>query len=246
VTPAPVPEATPTNEGLAPGLEVTGVFDAGRLAAAHADALAGRSFTFIRVDARYTDGELRQRDRSVLRYAADGERFRYDLRQTDRSEGADTTSRIRRYADGTRVYQAVTRANETSYDVLRTAGGSTSDPARVFPSNATNERGLARLFVLVDTEVTGERVAGGTRVYRVATPAPQSVPPLRNITLVANVTETGLVRDYRLRYDVVRSGRQVEVVVRTTYRDVGETTVTEPVWLERATEAVGRGPTARR
>lgn len=243
VTPAPVPAGTPPPgaEALAPGLAEDGVFDAGRLAAAHAEALAGRSFTLVRTDARYTDGTLRQRDRSVLRYAAGGERFRYDLDQTDRREGANETARIERYADGERVYVAVTRGNTTSYDLLRASDGSTYAPTRVFPANATNERGLARLFVLIDTEMIGEWTVDGRTVYRLRTVGSQSVPPLRNTTFEANVSETGLVRSYSLEYDVMRSGTSVRVVASTTYRALDETTVTEPPWLERAKEAVRRG-----
>jgi hypothetical protein len=241
VTPAPVPEATAAPGTLAPGVAADGVFDADRLAAAHAAALAGRSFTLVRVDSRYTNGSLERRDRSVLAYGATGTEFRYDLRQTDRRDGANATSRIERYADGERVYVATTRDDETRYELLRASDGSTYAPTRVFPENATNERGIARLFVLIDTEVTGERTVDGRTVYRLATPAPQAVPPLRNVTFVANVTEAGLVRDYRLSYDVVRSGRPVRVVASTTYRSVGETTVVAPPWLDRAREAVRRG-----
>ncbi|MFC7228517.1 hypothetical protein N0B31_13985 [Salinirubellus salinus] len=243
VTPAPVPAATPAPSAttLAPGLGTGGVFDAGRLAAAHADALAGRSFTLNRTDSRYVNGTLSQRDTSLLQYATGRERFRYDLRQTDRRGGANATSRIERYADGERVFVAVTRGNETRYDLLRSSDGSASAPTLVFPENATNERGIARLFVLIDTEVTGERTVDGRSVYRLASPSPQTVPPLRNISFVANVTETGLVRDYRVSYDVVRSGRQVRVVTHTSYRGVGETTVPEPPWLGRAEAALRNG-----
>lgn len=243
VTPAPVPGGTPppSAETLAPGLDEGGVFDAGRLAAAHADALAGRSFTLVRTDSRYVDGSLVQRDRSVLRYAAGGERFRYDLQQTDRREGANQTARIERYADGEQVYVAVTSGNRTRYELLRASDGSAYAPTRVFPANATNERGLARLFVLIDTEVVGERTVDGRTVYRLRTVGSQSVPPLRNITFVANVSETGQVRSYRLEYDVVRSGQSVHVVASTTYRALDETTVKEPPWLARAEESVRQG-----
>jgi hypothetical protein len=218
------------------------VFDSGQLAAAHEAALAGRSFTLVRTDTRYTNGTLSQRDRSVLRYGASGREFSYDLRQSGRGADGDETSRIQRYADGERVYVAVTRGNRTSYDLLRASDGSDYDPARVFPANATNERGLARLFVLIDTEVTDEWTVDGRRVYRVATPSPQTVPPLRNITLVANVSETGLVRSYRVAYEVTRSpDHRVTVVARTTYRAVGETTVPEPSWLGRAKAALRNG-----
>lgn len=240
VTPAPVPAGTPVPGGdtLAPGLAADGVFDSGRLAAAHGAALAGRSFTLVRTDSRYTNGTLSQRDRSVLVYGADGRRFSYDLRQTDRRDGENATSRIRRYADGERVYVAVTRGNETTYDLLRASDGTPYDPSRVFPANATNERGLARLFVLLDARVTDEWTVDGRTVYRVATPDPQTVPPLRNITFAANVTETGLVRSYYLEYDVTRATGPVRVVANTTYRDVGTTTVSEPPWVASARGAV--------
>lgn len=241
VTPAPVPTGTPRAVGLdtlAPGLGPDGVFDARRLAAAHADSLAGQSFTVVQRDRRYANGTLVLGDRSVLRYAAGGHRFDYDLQQTDRRDGANATSRIQRYADGERVFVAVGRGNETTYDVLRASDGSLYAPERVFPANATNRRGLVRLLVLIDTEVTDEWTVGGRTVYRVETTGPGALPPLRNISFVANVTETGLVQSYQLSYEVTRSTGRVHIVAGTTYRDVGTTTVTEPPWVERAKAAL--------
>jgi hypothetical protein len=108
----------------------------------------------------------------------------------------------------------------------------------VFPQNATGESALARLLVLVSVEVTDRWTVNGETVYRVETPAPQSIPPLRDITLAANVTETGLVREYRVAYDVERSGRPVRVVATVKYRRLGETVVEPPAWLPEAKRTV--------
>jgi hypothetical protein len=231
-------DEAPDTAALAPGLAADGVFAANRLAEAHAAALANRSFTIVQSNTRYTNGTRTQNDRSVLEYGAGGRQFEYDLQQTDSRGMQNITSRYQRYADGDQVYIAETRTNETSYRLLRAADGSLSEPSSVFPNNATNTRGLVRIFVLVDTEVTSQRTVGGTTVYRVATPGLQTLPPLQNISFVAFVAETGFIRSYQLEYDVARSTESVHIVANTTYRAVGETTVSEPLWVDTAQAAL--------
>jgi hypothetical protein len=236
VTPAPIPvsDESLATEALAPGLATDGVFAANRLAEAHAAALANHSFTVVQRNTRYTNGTLQQGDRSILQYGADGRQFVYDLRQTDRRGMQNSTSRYQRYANGEQVYIAETQTGETSYRLLRAADGSLSDPSQVFPDNATNTRGLVRVFVLVNTEVTSTRTTNGTTIYRVETPGPQTLPPLQNISFVAFVAETGFIRSYQLEYDVVRSAELVHIVANTTYQAVGKTTVSEPRWVDAA------------
>lgn len=242
-TPVPVPTDASgggSGDALAPGLATTGVYAPDRLARAHASALAGRSFTLERrVETTGVDGTLRQRDRSVLRYGPDRRRFAYDLVQVDRRGERETRSRIRRYADGERVFVALTRGNRTNYSLLRGPDGALYDPERVFPQNATGERTLERVLLLADTRVRERSTVDGVPVYRVATLAPQSVPPLENLSLVAQVTADGLVRGYHLTYEADREGRRTLVDVRVTYRRVGETTVEPPPWVEVARAATG-------
>ncbi len=245
VTPAPVPDGEAVDRGrparLAPGLAADGVFDAGRLARAHADRLAGRSFTRVRTDTRRVNGSLRQRDETTLMYAAGGDRFRYRLNQTTRGSEGVERSEIDRYADGNRVLVASRDANGTEYEVLAGPTGDPYTPAQVFPGNATGATSLARLLTLVDVTVTDRRTVDGRRHYRVETPARQDIPPLRNISLVATVTESGLVRNYRLSYDVERGGRQVRIVVTVAYDRLDRTTVEPPSWLPEARAATGAG-----
>ena len=70
VTPAPLPRETPTPRGptaLAPGVSAEGVFDAARLADAHAAALSGTSFTAVRVERRrYANGSFRSLDSATV------------------------------------------------------------------------------------------------------------------------------------------------------------------------------------
>lgn len=245
VTPAPVPDDGAVDRSrpdrLAPGLAADGVFDAGRLARAHGDRLAGRPFTRSRTDTRRVNGSLRQRDETTLMYAAGGDRFRYRLNQTtQRAEGVER-SEIDRYADGTRVLVASRDANGTEYEVLAGPNGDAYTPAQVFPRNATGEASLARLFRLVDVTVTDRRTVDGRRHYRVETPARQDIPPLRNISLVATVTESGLIRDYRLSYDITRGEQRVRIVVTVAYDRLDRTTVEPPPWLPEAKAATGVG-----
>jgi hypothetical protein len=61
-----------------------------------------------------------------------------------------------------------------------------------------------------------------------------------NATLVAHVTRSGLVRDYRTEYTAATEGGEPVTVTRTvTFTAVGNTTVGPPPWYDRAQSTDG-------
>lgn len=239
VTPVPLPASNASDDRvapgeLAPGVEASGVTDAGRLARAHASVLATRGYTVDQTLARtHPNGTVESRYVTRAQFAAGSGRFRASLTQTDRVDGRLSTRRVERFADGTQVYEAATDANATRYRVVRAPDGTLRSPAAIYPTNLTNDPAIARLFTLVETDTTDQWVENGTRYLRVESPGSADLPPLRNVSLVATVTESGLVTDYRVEYDVRRNGVRVHVVVAVTYTDVGDTTVRAPDWIDR-------------
>lgn len=242
LSPAPVPDDTGNDRlasgELAPGIDGSGVRDADRLADAHAAVLADSSYAVTQTISRTgPDGSLQSRYVTTARYAATPGRYRVALAQTERADGGLATREVVRYADGERVYEAVTGDDATRYGPVRGPDGEPISPGAIYPGNFTNRRAIGRLFALVRTTTTGTRVVNGTRVVELAsttTPPGSDVPPLRNVTLAATVTESGLVREYRIAYDVVRDDRPVHVVVAVEYRGVGTTAVAAPPWFDRA------------
>lgn len=239
VTAAPVPEATARPGVLAPGVTEAGVTDPGRLAAAHARTLEATSYTVNQtLVQRWTNGTLRSRYVTVARFGAEPGRFDARLEQVDRENGQLRTRRVHRYGDGERVYIATTEGNDTDYRLLRYPDGAPRDPTDVYLRNLTNVLAVERVFTLVPTDTTGTFTENGTRFVRVESTAPTTILPLRNVTVTATVAESGVIRSYRVRYDVTREG-ELRATVALRYSNVGTTAVTDPPWLDR----VGNGTT---
>lgn len=239
VTPAPVPEGTGTPQSpseLAPGVTAEGVFDPVRLADAHAAVLSNTSFTAVREERRrYANGSLRSSYRSTVRMSAAGDRFHYELNQTDVRDGRPVEQRLARYADGSVVYVATTRGRETTYSVV---GGpeAPADPSTVLPGNATARFGVLRLFGSLRFDVRGNRTVEGRTVYRLTVEnGSRTLGGLRNVSMDATVRDDGLVTAYRLSYRV----GDVRIDVAVEFRRVDETAVTRPDWLPSARSATG-------
>lgn len=240
VTAAPVPAVpeTATPEGqLVPGVFADGVAG-GRLGNVHGEALEGVSYTVNQtLLQRYANGTVRSRYVTVARFAADPSRFRTTLRQADREDGRLVTRTVSRYGDGERAYEAVTEANTTRYGVVRWPDGEPREASAIYPGNLTNDRSIARVFTLVETRPVEEFEANGTRYVRLRSVPNATLPPLSNVTVTAVVSEEGLVRSYRVSYDVSRTEGSVRTTVALSYTRVGETVVVEPPWLDRARNA---------
>lgn len=236
VTPVPVPsaEATTTPDGqFVPGVRDDGV-DGGRLAEGHALALANTSYTVNQtLVQRYANGSLRSRYVTVARFTETPGRFDATLRQADRRDGRLVERTVRRYGDGDAAYVAITEENTTRYQRLRWPDGEPRDPQRVYPENLTNARSIARVFTLVETRMVDTVEVNGTRYARLESAENATLPPLANVSVTALVSERGVLRSYRVTYDVSRREGGVRATVAVSYTRVGETTVTEPSWLDR-------------
>lgn len=227
VTPAPVPDATDDgSSALAPGLSERGVTDPARLAAAHARTLSSTTYTLERTDSRrYANGTFQARYDRTVRIGPDA--YHYVLERRDRNGTATRTTErwigedrgFERVADDGVRYR---RLNDTlDARARRTAG----------------ERGIERLFALLDVRLVDRFERDGRVHYRLAlAPDGGDLRPLRNVSFSAVVDERGVVRSYDLSYRITRRGRTLEVTVAVEIDGLGTTTVSTPEWVERAAE----------
>lgn len=233
LTPVSVPETTERTavaSEVAPGVTADGVRSPDRLGTAHARVLAGTSYTANRtVIRRDREGAVVGRTRTVVRVSADPGRFRYEL---ELREGE--RRRVERYGDGERVYERETTTNGTRAAVVRGPDGEPLDPRTVSFGDASNRRGIVQLFVRFPFQVTDSVMRNGTTYYRLATSEPRALPPARNITATALVSERGLVRNYTITYRVQRGEQPTTVRVESRFTDVGATTVEPPAWYPAA------------
>lgn len=236
MTPAPVPsvESAATPDGrFAPGVR-DDVVNGERLARAHARALSTTSYTVNQtIVQRYSNGTLRSRYVTVARFTETPGRFAATLSQADRRDGRLVERTVRRYGDGEAAYAAITEANTTRYQRLRWPDGEPRDPRQVYPENLTNARSIARVFTLVETRMVDTVEVNGTRYARLESAPNATLPPLTNVSVTALVSERGVLRSYRVTYDVSRAEESVRATVAVSYTRVGETTVSEPPWLDR-------------
>lgn len=250
VTPAPVPTAgdrpggagvVPSDE-LAPGVDADGVVDPGRLASAHDDALANRSYTVVSTrTVRARNGSLRARVVRRSRLAADGSFLTtITIEGPDVRTIPDTPAQVaffwngsvlldRTVSNGTTIYRRVPRA--VYRDRLAFYRSVDGDPeSRVYLRFASVETRL------VDREPPyrlAGRVLRQPKLFRTVAAA----GAVGNVSLSATVTPAGLVREFRLAYTGRLDGSPVRVVRTTRYRAVGTTTVRRPAWADAALNA---------
>ncbi len=254
VTPVPVSDGDrPTDvadNGFAPGVSDRGVFDPAVLGAAHMDYLETRSFTLVsnRTE-RYANGSVRSRlalrvelarNRTYRAWTATAgpeaplilgepparaeywsDRFTYL-----RAFGGDSQNRTYNEFDppqGLATWRYWTRT--------AAFGGATGNAER------TIERALDSVMV----DIVDRRTANGTTRVRLrateqrgSSIAPETFEQVDNVSLVAVVEESGLVRSLRYSYDGVVDGRAVTVTRVVRYTTVGSTAVGRPSWYERA------------
>jgi hypothetical protein len=234
VTPAPVPNGTTAGGGateFAPGVTEDGVVDAPRLATAHARTLGRESFSVNQtIVERFTNGTTVSRYVTRGRFAG-ADRSVVRLDQRDRENGRIKRRLVRRYNDGQRLYREVTEDGGSRTDELPFDNSSSGG----YRATLTNQGPIAQVFGLVETTTDGRFTENGTRYVRIVTDEPASVPPLRNVTVTAVVSERGVVRSYRVTYFTVRNSRQTAVTVSLSYSDIGTTAVSRPAWVD-ATE----------
>ncbi len=243
VTPAPVPDSgEPTGTGIAPGVSRAGITDPVRLEGAHRRALANTSFH------RKTMLTVRQQGRtvrsSVETVQADTTAGRYNVTLRERTSPDYSirpfASRIQLWGNSSVRLVRFVRINEVNYRVER-------DPPRSTPIEELADS--ARAAALLDAfavRVTGRTDDGyRLRSTRLLVPAALDTPSVfegvHNASLTAVVTERGLVKRYRVRYEGEINDEPAVVVLTSRITSVGATTVEPPDWAAEAVENDERG-----
>ncbi|MFC7141623.1 hypothetical protein ACFQMA_17515 [Halosimplex aquaticum] len=239
LTPAPVPEVTPTPEQwpVAPGVTANAVADADALVAAHRAATANRSYVWRerRGTTTHPNESVPLFDRTVARVESQTvyhvwtgqERVRLRTGLTsvaDYSEYADGTERIVRY---------------------RYVGRSDFERQRRHPVDATAHRhiGLSAASAIeryldVESATVAAVSVDGRRHYEVvgrnwSRPDDDRVT---DYTVVAVVSPEGFVRSLDASYTVRSVGEPRRVRYTFAYEKVGETTVDPPEWDAEETD----------
>jgi hypothetical protein len=250
-TPAPVPDAP---GAYPPGVTADGVVAPDRLARAHVRTIENVSYRLhSNRSTYYTNGSLRSRIDLDLRLSRNRSHLARVRTAGPRGPvilGRPPASAV--YWSNRSVYASrVTRGDDTIYSVLDASanpfatwnywsgtagfGGESSHPAARY----------AGIFRDVPTTLAGETTTDGTTVYRLqgrrtrgaafaVGPVDAAGPAGPEPALRATVTGDGLVRSLHLRYRAFQDGEEYVVDWRIRYRQVGNVTVEEPPWLDRA------------
>lgn len=245
-TAAPIPSATATDTlGLEtiPGVTTAGITDPAALAAGHDRALGDRYTIWADVYWRVAAEPLatwHQRDVDV---AVDGDRYLLAA-EVDPANGTVRRPVLSVYADGTSRYVATYAADTASYRALDDGEPS---PARVPSPAALRNHTLAGLLTTPRSAFGGLIEEEGELYYRatvsgspdtaVSRPDGQLVPPqlVRDYTVVVLIDADGRVASFEARYKLTDRTEPLEVRFRVTYDRFGETTVTQPPWVEPST-----------
>lgn len=222
------PASVPADETVAPGVPATGgeptAIDADRLLAADTSGRSAGYRLARTVTIRGTNWTTRiDRDRRV---AADGtlfERAEFD------SSGplSPTLGRSELWTNGSATYVR-------TFD----SAGTRIEQGR-FPSAPRHFQRwpMLREQVLEGGTYRVEPTADGAVLRATALPTlPATLVPLslrepRNVTARVVVTEAGLIRSVRVRYDTTVRGEPVRVTIRHRTRAVGATGVDRPAWV---------------
>jgi hypothetical protein len=224
---------------LPPGLSPAGVTDAHAFAAAHEDALAGRSYTYDRVT-RVVLSNGTQLGRWTQHTQVGPDRLRFNHTQT--GEGVSVAGRE---IKNSRVYTtgsvAFWKASALRDGYRRAAG-------RGFAEHTfSNEFLLADVLNASETSVTpvqrdGEtwyrvRAENGTETYTYSLPNESVAVNATDVTTTAFVAPSGLVRNVTYEFDFTRGNVTGHRTMEIRYSAVGETVVREPAWVADARAA---------
>ena len=248
VTPVPVPDADP-ERGRSTGIDGSGVSDPWSLAAAHSERIENRSYRLVsNQTVQYENGTLRSQYRTDLRLATN--RTYFITVRTDGPEGplllgeppavsefwADGETYIRAFGESDPRYNEFTPTNSGvgtwwfwastgSFDVLLTPSELIGETLSAVPTRVESTRSVDG----------GERY----RVVEVGAPVAElpfpAASPARNVSLVAEIDRSGLVRRLELEYSGRIDGDRVVVSRSIAYSDIGSTEVRRPPWFDRAT-----------
>jgi hypothetical protein len=228
-------------DGLAPGLNESGVTDASALSSAHARYLRNRSYTVrSNITVSDLDGTVRARGNSTKRIAHDPLR----LTSTSTVSGQPRLAGLYQHhmsvwASENGTWYAIERPNGTTYRKV-------SDELRPPFAARTSRDTLFVLFSALNTTTEGvgdgpegaSYLVESTGIRNPDTLAGQlRADSVRNVSLSAVVGQQGLVREYRIAYTATRGNNTTRVRQTVRFTALGETTVQRPAWHDEAKNA---------
>jgi len=249
VTPAPVPTSSATT--YPPGVGSTGVTSPSLLGSAHGDRLNGTGYTLtMNRPVRYANGSLRSHLR--VRVALDANRT-YLTDISVRGHAAPVLlgrppATASFWSDGETYLRRLVRDNQTiynEYDPPDSYAGTWRYWVHAAALNGRPAADVTRTVAPFHTRTLQPQQSDGT-VYVIRgdrlreNTSSTAWASRENATLVAHVTRSGLVRDYRTEYTTLTDGGEPVTVTRTVrFTAVGNTTVGPPPWRDRAQSTPG-------
>ncbi|MDS0221811.1 hypothetical protein NDI54_10680 [Haloarcula sp. S1AR25-5A] len=248
VTPAPVP--TSTESTYPPGVGSTGVTNPSRLGSVHGDHLNETGYTLVtNRTVRYPNGSLRSQLR--ISVAVDANRT-YLANISIRGPEAPVLlgrppATASFWSDGDTYLRRLTRDNRTiynEYDPPDSYAGTWRYWVYTAALTGRPAADVTRTISPFQTRTAEVRRADGTayvvRGDQLRADQPSAAWESRdNTSLVAHVTQSGLVRYYRTEYTMPADGEQVTVTRTVEFSAVGNTTVGPPPWADRARSTAG-------
>lgn len=234
LTPVPVSNDSTgvggADDRIAPGLTTDGIVDSRRFLRNHAALLANSSYTLRRrVSRQYPNGSIRSTSETVIHRNTTAVRVRHSRTVYRGANG--TVTGVERWSTNGTTYTALLRENGTRYE-----RSTATDGAGTVLETAEYSESLGQILMHLPVAVGAPTEVDGTTVYPVAVTERRDVFPLRNVSFTGNVTERGIITEYRLEYEVFRDGIPISVTVRNSVT-TGPTTVDRPDWLPEAINA---------
>ncbi|MHC3379757.1 hypothetical protein [Haloarcula sp. H-GB5] len=249
VTPAPVP--TDSGTTYPAGVGSTGVTSPSLLGSAHGGRLNGTGYTLtMNRTVRYANGSLRSHLR--VHVALDANRTHL-ANISVRGHAAPVLlgrppATASFWSNGDTYLRRLVRDNQTvhnEYDPPDSYAGTWRYWVHAAALNGRPAADVTRTVAPFHTRTLQPQQSDGT-VYVIRgdrlreNTSSTAWASRENATLVAHVTRSGLVRDYRTEYTTVTNGGDPVTVTRTVrFRAVGNTTVGRPPWYDRARSTAG-------
>ncbi|SFS05334.1 hypothetical protein SAMN05216559_2838 [Halomicrobium zhouii] len=233
VTPAPVPTPSPSPEepggSLAPGLDASGVTDAGSLARSHAEITDGTSYRMDGTRSVVHQFGNTTAESAVARRLTYENASRYHLAADPYETVIDgriqSLDNHENYVDGDVAYRTWRTDDGRVVRKNASAGGRPAEADLVTVA-------IRRYLRLENETVSRIDVGEGTHYEVVGTrPTLPRYGALDSYRARAVVRSDGFVRSLNVTFTVRRNDERIDVRDNVTYRQVGTATVTEPKWV---------------